>query len=138
MKKIVFSLLFGLLIMAGCTPKSQTAQDDNSIVIKSAVEEERTGDELKIVAIMSVKPESVKDILAIYQPLVQGSQEEEGCIFYNLHQDISDSTKFIMLEEWKSQAAIDFHNNTEHYKAFQEASKGMIVKSEVSIMKLVY
>jgi len=138
MKKIAFSLLFVLLVMAGCNPKNQPSQEEDTIVIKSGIVEERTGDELKIVAIMTVKPEAIKDILPIYQKLVQGSQEEDGCIFYNLHQDVSDSTKFVMLEEWKSQAAIDFHNNTEHYKAFQEASKGMIEKSEVSILKLVY
>ncbi|MDR2948309.1 MAG: antibiotic biosynthesis monooxygenase [Dysgonomonas sp.] len=136
MKKIVFAILCALLFMAGCNPKTQNT--DNTIVIKNDMVEERTGDELKIVAIMTVKPEAVEDILSVFQPLVQGSQEEDGCIFYNLHQDISDPTKFIMLEEWKSQAAIDFHNNTEHYKAFKEASKDMIVKSEVSVMKLVY
>ena len=137
MKKIVFPLLLGLILMAGCTHKTQTGQDD-TIVIKSDMEDERTGDELKIVAIMTVKPEAIKEILPIFQTLVQGSQEEDGCISYNLHQDISDSTKFVMLEEWKSQAAIDYHNNTDHFKTFKEASKGMIEKSEVSILKLVY
>jgi quinol monooxygenase YgiN len=124
--------------MTGCNLKTQTAQDDNTIVIKQDVVEERTGDELKIVAIMTVKPEAIKNILPIFQTLVQGSQEEDGCISYNLHRDINDSTKFVMLEEWKSQAAIDFHNNTEHYNAFKEASQGMVEKSDVSILKLVY
>jgi len=137
MRKIVFATLFTLLFITGCNSGTQNT-DHDTIVIKNDLTEERTGDELKIVAIMTVKPEAIKDILPVYQMLVQGSQEEDGCIFYNLHQDINDSTKFIMLEEWKSQAAIDFHNNTEHYKAFQEAAKGMIAKSEVSIMKLVY
>lgn len=137
MRKIVFATLFTLLFITGCNSGTQNTEHD-TIVIKNDLAEERTGDELKIVAIMTVKPEAIKDILPVFQTLVQGSQEEDGCIFYNLHQDINDSTKFIMLEEWKSQAAIDFHNNTEHYKAFQEAAKDMIVKSEVSIMKLVY
>jgi quinol monooxygenase YgiN len=138
MKKVVFSVLFGLLLITGCNTKTQTSRDDDTIVIKSDMAEERTGDELKIVAIMTVKPEAIKDILPVFQAVVQGSQEEDGCIFYNLHQDINDSTKFIMLEEWKSQAAIDYHNSTDHFKTFKEASKDMIEKSEVSILKLVY
>lgn len=137
MKKVVFSVLFGLLLITGCNTKTQTSRDDDTIVIKSDMAE-RTGDELKIVAIMTVKPEAIKDILPVFQAVVQGSQEEDGCIFYNLHQDINDSTKFIMLEEWKSQAAIDYHNSTDHFKTFKEASKDMIEKSEVSILKLVY
>lgn len=131
-------MLFGLLLITGCNTKTQTSRDDDTIVIKSDMAEERTGDELKIVAIMTVKPEAIKDILPVFQAVVQGSQEEDGCIFYNLHQDINDSTKFIMLEEWKSQAAIDYHNSTDHFKTFKEASKDMIEKSEVSILKLVY
>lgn len=137
MKKIVFIALFGLLFITSCNKKAETVQED-SIVVKNDMDIERTGDELKIVAIMTVKPEAVNDILPIFQAVVQGSQEEEDCISYNLHQDISDSTKFVMLEEWKSQSAIDFHNNTDHYKTFKEASKDLIVKSDVSILKLVY
>lgn len=137
MKKIVFIALFGLLFITSCNKKAETVQED-SIVVKNDMDIERTGDELKIVAIITIKPEAVNDILPIFQAVVQGSQEEEGCISYNLHQDISDSTKFVMLEEWKSQSAIDSHNNTDHYKTFKEASKDLIVKSDVSILKLVY
>ena len=136
MKKIVSILLLAILCATSCNQKPDN-QKDTPVIVKENINE-RTGDELKIVAIITVKPEAIQNILPIFQSLVQGSQEEEGCIFYNLHQDVSDSTKFVMLEEWKSQAAIDFHNNTDHYNAFKEASKGMIEKSEVSIMKLVY
>jgi len=137
MKKTFLSLFIGILALTGCNQKT-TSDQDNTIVVKTDVIEEQTGEELKIVAIMTVKPDAVQKILPIFQALVTGSQEEEGCIFYNLHQDINDSNKYIMLEEWKSQAAIDFHNNTEHYKTFKEASKDMIEKSEVTILKLVY
>ncbi|MDR0825025.1 MAG: antibiotic biosynthesis monooxygenase [Prevotella sp.] len=136
MKKIVFAAFLAMLFVTGCKPKTQAT--DNTIVVKDDLTEEKTGDELRIVAIMTVKPEAIQELLPIFQAVVQGSQEEEGCNFYNLHQDTKDSTKFIMLEEWKSQAAIDFHNNTEHYKTFKEASKDKIEKSEVSIVKIVY
>ncbi|SBV93469.1 putative quinol monooxygenase [uncultured Dysgonomonas sp.] len=138
MKKIVFTLLFGLLCIVSCNQKAATNQDD-TIVIKTGIEaEERTGDELKIAAIITVKPEAIKDILPIFQAVVQGSQEEDGCISYNVHQDTGDSTRFIILEEWESQAAIDFHGNTEHFKTYQKASKDMVAKKEVIKMKLVY
>ncbi|MBK5722957.1 antibiotic biosynthesis monooxygenase [Dysgonomonas sp. Marseille-P4677] len=137
MKKIIFITLFGLLCITSCNKKSEVAQED-AIVVKTGMDDERTGDELKIVAIITVKPEAINDILPIFQAVVQSSQEEEGCISYNLHQDIANPTKFIMLEEWESQDAINFHNNTDHFKIFKEASKDLIEKSEVSILKLVY
>jgi len=136
MKKVLF-LLTGLLCLVSCNQKTSSDQDD-TVVIKTDIVEERTGEELKIVAIMTVKPDAVQKILPVFQAVVTGSQEEDGCIFYNLHQDINDSTKFVMLEEWKSQEAINFHNSTEHYKTFKEASKDLIEKSEVTILKLVY
>ncbi|MDU1889450.1 MAG: putative quinol monooxygenase [Dysgonomonas sp.] len=138
MKKVVSIFILGLLCFTACMNNTKPKETTEIVEVANEVVEERTGDELKIVAIMTVKPENAKKILSIFEALVEGSQQEDGCIYYNLHQDINDPTKFVMLEEWKSQAAIDFHNNTEHYKAFQEASKGLIEKSEVSILKLVY
>lgn len=136
MKSFNLILFASLLMFAGCgnQVKQNTQNEENMQIMK----EERTGDEIKIVAIMTVKPEGMNDIMPIFQAVVQGSQQEEGCISYNLHQDIADSTKFVMLEEWVSQEAINYHNTTEHYKAFKEASKDMIEKSDVSKLKLVY
>ncbi|MDR2953772.1 MAG: antibiotic biosynthesis monooxygenase [Prevotella sp.] len=135
MKKILLAVILGTFFLSGCM---KTTEKETKTIIVKTDGEERTGDELKIVAVIKIKPEAVTDILPIFQAVVQGSQEEEGCISYNLHQDVSDPTKFIMLEEWRSQAAIDFHNNTDHYKTFKAASADMVAGMEVSIMKLVY
>ncbi|MFV0417564.1 MAG: putative quinol monooxygenase [Dysgonomonas sp.] len=134
MKKVLFFTLL-VLLLAGCNTKP--TNQENTIVVKTDIEE-RTGDELKIIAVIKVKPECIEDIKPIFQAVVTGSQEEEGCISYNLHQDIADSTKFVMVEEWKSQDAIDFHNNTEHYKTFKTASADMVAGLDVSIIKLVF
>jgi len=138
MKKIALILIYIVIMFSACNNKGKENldKDAGTLVVKDMYE--RTGDELSIVAVMKVKPEAIKEIMPIFQALVQGSQEEDGCISYNLHQDINDSTRFVMLEEWKSQEAIDFHNTTEHYKKFKELSKDIIEKSEVTILKLVY
>lgn len=136
MKKCLFIALLGLFVFSGCNMKTTTKEE--SIVVKTDMDEERTGDELKIVAIIKAKPECAQDILPVFQAVVTGSQEEEGCISYNLHQDVSDSTKFVMIEEWKSQDAINIHNETEHYKTFVAASADMLESLDVTILKLVY
>lgn len=136
MKKILFFTLLSLLFV-GCNSKPTTTTQENTIIVKNDADE-RTGDELKIIAIMKVKPENIEALKPIFQTIVTASQEEEGCIDYNLCQDINDSTKFVMVEEWKSQAAIDSHNNTDHFKAFKAATAGLIESMDVSILKLVY
>ena len=45
------------------------------------------------------------------------SNQEEGCLFYNLHIDQNDSNTFYFLEAWKDQAAFDFHASTDYVKA---------------------
>lgn len=139
MKKTLFlaTLVMMVLCNVGCNKKAEQVQEE-AIVIKSDIENERTGDELTIVATIAVQPDKIQEMLPIFEAVVTGSQEEEGCISYNLYQDVADSTKFTILEEWKSQEAINFHNNTEHFKTFKEASKDRIIKLEANISKLIY
>ena len=67
-----------------------------------------------------IKPEKVDDFVAFSKDLIEKSRAEEGCISYSLYQDPQDKTKFLFFEEWKNQAAVDFHFATEHFKAFGE------------------
>ena len=65
-----------------------------------------------------IKAEKVDDFLAATRGLIEKSRAEEGCISYSLYQDPEDKTRFLFFEEWKNQAAIDFHFATEHFQQF--------------------
>ena len=67
-----------------------------------------------------IKPDKVDTFLAATKSLVEKSRAEEGCISYTLYQDPQDKTKFLFFEEWKNQAAVDFHFSTEHFQKFGE------------------
>lgn len=69
-----------------------------------------------ITAYKFIKPEKVDEFIEFTKPIIEKSRAEEGCISYTLYQDPSDNTKFIFYEEWKDQAAIDYHFSTEHFK----------------------
>ncbi|WP_166385689.1 MULTISPECIES: putative quinol monooxygenase [unclassified Polaribacter] len=70
---------------------------------------------LKIIATIIVKPEFKEEVLSMLQTVTDATRKEEGNISYVLHEDINNSLKVIILEEWKSQEAIDFHNQTAHF-----------------------
>ncbi|NRR92569.1 antibiotic biosynthesis monooxygenase [Winogradskyella undariae] len=70
---------------------------------------------LKIIATIIVKPEFKEDVFNILKTVTDATRKEEGNISYILHEDINNSAKVIILEEWKSQEAIDFHNQTDHF-----------------------
>lgn len=69
-----------------------------------------------------MKPDARKEFLTQVKPLIEGSQAEEGNISYRLFEDTDQDHVFIMVEEWKDQAAIDFHNETPHFKKFGEVA----------------
>ncbi|MCL1988155.1 MAG: antibiotic biosynthesis monooxygenase [Firmicutes bacterium] len=71
-----------------------------------------------IVLLVQFKVDQAKkaDFLAFFDKLGIPSQAEEGCIEYTLYEDIDNPCNFSLLEKWKDQAAIDFHNATPHFK----------------------
>lgn len=97
-----------------------------------------SGDELKIIAEITLKPNVSEAMKPIFEKVVSASQAEDGCIYYDLHQDISDTTntKFVMVEIWKNQEAINSHNETPHFNTFKQASADYIDNMKVSILKI--
>lgn len=67
---------------------------------------------------MSVKPEMEEQFVADMQPLMASSRAETGNIFYTLYKQMDAPQKYVFIEHWKDQAAIDFHNATTHFQAF--------------------
>lgn len=80
---------------------------------------------LKIVASIIAKPEYKEEVVALLKKVTDETRKEEGNISYGICVNVSDSLKFVILEEWKSQDAIDYHNQTPHF---------LLLKSELSKM----
>jgi quinol monooxygenase YgiN len=70
---------------------------------------------IKIVAKMPVKADKVEEFKSTAKELVEKSAAEAGNISYSLNVSTEDPTLFAIVEFWKDQAAIDFHNGTEHF-----------------------
>ena len=70
---------------------------------------------IKIVAKMPVKANEVENFKATAKELVEKSAAEEGNVSYSLNVSTENPNLFAIIECWKDQAAIDFHNNTEHF-----------------------
>ena len=56
--------------------------------------------------------------LEVMNPLMAGSQSEPGCIEYNLFGDTEDANALVLIEKFQDQAALDFHNEAEHFKQY--------------------
>lgn len=67
---------------------------------------------------ITVKPEAVEQFLSYAAVIVLASNLEQGCLVYNLYQEVGKPSSFIFYEEYVNQDAIDFHNATNHFITF--------------------
>lgn len=60
------------------------------------------------------------------EAMVQPSQAESGCLKYILHRTPGEPKTFWFVEEWKSDAALEEHNQTSHYKRMKERTGDLV------------
>ena len=88
-----------------------------------------------IAAKLTLKADKADAFIVAVKPLIAASRAEPGCISYTLYRNPHEPTAFFFFEEWKDQAAIDFHFATPHFKDFGDKIKDMIVGSpEITIL----
>lgn len=93
---------------------------------------------LQIIATLIIKEEYIKELNEVFRFVVAESRKEEGNVSYELYQDIKNPLKFLFLETWKSQEAINKHNLSPHFKKFTGEIKNKIDILQVDIIKKIY
>ncbi|OFY49831.1 MAG: hypothetical protein A2X22_00370 [Bacteroidetes bacterium GWF2_49_14] len=73
---------------------------------------------MMIIAKVSVKPDKTRVFVAAAREIIEKSNKEAGCSFYQLYQDPYDNSRFVFVEEYRNQAAVDAHFATDHFKGF--------------------
>lgn len=94
--------------------------------------------ELKIVAAIVVKQAHQSELETAFKVVVSQTRKEAGNVSYELHQDVKNPLKYVILEVWKSQEAIDSHNASAHFKAFVAAIEGKIDSLAIDVIKKVF
>ena len=84
-----------------------------------------------VVAQVIAKNESVAAAKTELLKLIAPTRKENGCIGYDLHQDLENPALFIFYETWENLAALEKHMNTEHFKAYIAAVDGLIADKVV-------
>ncbi len=60
--------------------------------------------------------EKMKELLSA---MVIPSKAEDGCLFYEIFQYENNLKKFMAVETWRDEAALDGHKASEHYKIYK-------------------
>ncbi|WP_430536578.1 putative quinol monooxygenase [Listeria rocourtiae] len=81
---------------------------------------------LVIQARLEVQEDKVAVFLKQVEPLIEASRAEAGNISYKLTCAVENTTEFYMIEQWEDIAAIDAHNKSSHFQAFQASVGSML------------
>ena len=85
-----------------------------------------------------VKEEFYNELIPVFHAVVDATRNEAGNISYDLHQNTKNPQKFVILEVWKSQAAIDEHNVSAHFKAFIKAIENKTDSLSIDVIEEIY
>ncbi|EKE40733.1 hypothetical protein ENUP19_0324G0008 [Entamoeba nuttalli] len=58
------------------------------------------------------------ELLAEVTTMVNASRKDPGCISYSFVNEVTNTTHYIMIEEWESQEKLDAHMKTTHFAQF--------------------
>ncbi|EAE6383677.1 antibiotic biosynthesis monooxygenase [Listeria monocytogenes] len=90
---------------------------------------------LHIEAQITVRKEQTKAFLQAAKEVIAASRAEAGNHGYELVQSTENETVFYMLEKWADMAAIQQHNDSEHFKKFQKLAADFVAKElEISVL----
>lgn len=70
---------------------------------------------IHVVAKKWILEDCVEEFIETARELVEMTRKEEGCIQYELHQDVKDPTILTFIEKWESPEALKAHMQTEHF-----------------------
>jgi len=106
MKRLV--LLLAIVCLTTISHAQQKSQEKKSEPMKKTV-----------IARLTIKKDAVDKFVQFAQQIVGETRKEAGCISYILYKNsFGQEAQFIFYEEYKDQAALDYHNKSEHLKVF--------------------
>jgi len=94
---------------------------------------------IKVVAKSYAKADRLEQLLELSREMVEETNKEQGCISYELFQDVKDPNVLVIIEEWESQEALDRHMASEHFKRLIPQMNELRERpSEVNICKKLF
>jgi quinol monooxygenase YgiN len=73
-----------------------------------------------VIATASVKPDKREDFKRGAVACIAGTRKEDGCLLYDLHESITDPTRFVFVEQWTTRDALGAHARTPHLREWRK------------------
>ena len=90
-----------------------------------------------VVAIARAKPGQEDELGRRLMVLVAPTLAEPGCINYDLHRSNTDKAVWMFYENWRSQADLDAHMQTQHYKDFFSRAEDVLASVNAYFLSMM-
>lgn len=74
-----------------------------------------------VIGTMAVPAEKMNDVRDAMKVMVSATLKEDGCVSYNLCEDLFEEGRIRVSEEWETLASLDAHMETAHMAVWREA-----------------
>jgi quinol monooxygenase YgiN len=92
---------------------------------------------ITLIATIAAKADCIEELKVELLNLVKHTTQEPDCIQYALHQEIENPQVFRFYEQFKDQAAFEYHGSQPYIKAMASKAHLMEKDSELVFLKLV-
>jgi len=67
------------------------------------------------------KDDGIEEMKALLKTMIQASKDEDGCLLYDIFQLKNEPKKFVVVESWENERALDGHKLSAHYKHYKSS-----------------
>ncbi len=89
---------------------------------------------LTIIANITAKEGKIDLVKSELKKLIDVTRAEDGCINYDLHQDIQNPAHFMFYENWETRELWEKHMGNQHLKDYLAATDGAVAEFAVNEM----
>ncbi|QZA79243.1 antibiotic biosynthesis monooxygenase [Deefgea tanakiae] len=92
---------------------------------------------LPVIAVIDAKPEFNDEVELALRDMLLPTRAEGGCLQYELTQDQASSTRWIMVERWQDELALERHLVSAHMDQLGVALSGRIIDLKIYRLNLI-
>ena len=92
---------------------------------------------LPMVVKFNVKKEKIDIVKEALINILEPTRNEEGCLLYELHQDINDPSIFMFYEVWQTVDHWKAHDQQPHIETLRNILDGALESLEVNQLKII-
>lgn len=93
--------------------------------------------QLPLIVKFKMKAEHLEYVKSELFKILEPTRKEDGCVLYELHQDLDDPNILMFYEIWETKAAWQAHDLTSHIITFKQNIEGFVEHISVNKLKVI-